>query len=110
MNTLSRADRLRLMKFVCSFAWTDLVVSEAERELVSHLASHHDFDDADRKQIDEWLKVPPPAEELDPTQIPIEHRQLFLDAARAVVQADGRLAGEEREQFALFEELVKSSS
>ncbi len=58
-------------------------------------------------QVRGWLEVPPPAEELDPSQIPREHRQLFLDAARAMVVADGRVDPEEAENLALFEMLVQ---
>jgi hypothetical protein len=58
-------------------------------------------------QVREWLEVPPRAEELDPSQIPAEHRQLFLDAARAMVVADGRVDPDEAENLALFEMLVQ---
>ena len=31
---LDRAAKLRLLEFVCSFAWTDLKVQQQERDLV----------------------------------------------------------------------------
>src|SRR5688500_6073014 len=37
LERLSRDDRLRLMKFVCSFAWADLRVQEEERSFVKKL-------------------------------------------------------------------------
>ena len=97
------------MKFVCSFAWTDLRVSDEERELIDRMVQRYDFDDEDRRQIATWLKVPPAPEEVDPTEIPRAHRQLFLDAARAVVEADGRVVPGERDSLSIFAELVRDS-
>ena len=37
MKQLSKEDRLQLMKFVCSFAWADLRIEQAEREMVHKL-------------------------------------------------------------------------
>ena len=108
MKHLTRDERLRLLQFVCSFAWTDLQVSDGERDLIELMAKHHDFDDADRAQIAKWLEVPPSPEDVDPTRIPREHRQTFLDAIHAVVIADGRVRGSERESLAVFEELLRS--
>lgn len=109
MKKLSHDERLRLMKFVCSFAWTDLEIADGERELIARLAADEAFDDSDREQIAAWLKVPPPVEEVDPTEIPPAHRHLFLEMARAVVAADGRVGERERDNLAVFEELVTTS-
>ena len=106
MQRLSHDERLRLMKFVCSFAWTDLEVSAEERALIERMVEHGDFDLAERKQVVGWLRLPPRPEEVDPTDIPREHRQLFLDAVRAVVLADGRVVPGERDSLALFTELI----
>ena len=38
-TTLPREDRLRLMKFVCSFAWADLEIHVKEREFVGKMIS-----------------------------------------------------------------------
>ena len=37
---LSVAERLNLLKFVCSFVWTDLKVAQAERDLVMRIVGH----------------------------------------------------------------------
>ena len=37
LDRLSSAERLRLMKFVCSFAWADLEVRPEERRFVARL-------------------------------------------------------------------------
>lgn len=71
MKELDREDRLRLMKFVCSFAWADLEVKDAERKLVKKLVSRLGLDAAEVAQVDGWLEVPPRPEEVDPSDIPV---------------------------------------
>ncbi|MFO0692402.1 MAG: TerB family tellurite resistance protein [Polyangiales bacterium] len=106
MKELDREDRLRLMKFVCSFAWADLEVKDAERKLVKKLVSRLGLDAAEVAQVDGWLEVPPRPEEVDPSDIPRGHRKLFLDTIRAVIVADGRVEQEEAENLVLFEQLL----
>ncbi|WP_052546655.1 TerB family tellurite resistance protein [Enhygromyxa salina] len=103
--SLPREDRLRLMKFVCSFAWADLEVQDEERDFVGSMIETLNLQD-DRKQIEGWLKHPPPPEEVDPTDVPREHRELFLDAVRRLVAADDRIDPQEAETLALFEQLL----
>ncbi len=107
MQKLSPKDRLRLMKFVCSFVWADLEVKGSERKFVSKMVKKLDLSEDDAAQVKEWLKVPPRPEEVDPTQIPQEHRQIFLDTMRNVVTADGEVAKDEWENLALFEQLLR---
>ena len=45
LANLDREARLQLVKFVCSFAWADLVVTDAEREYVTNLIQKLDLDD-----------------------------------------------------------------
>ena len=78
MNQLDTAARLRLMKFVCSFAWADLKVNVAERAFVAQLILRLSLNDDERKQVREWLEVPPPPESVDPGLIPDAHRKVFL--------------------------------
>jgi len=103
--TLTREDRLRLMKFVCAFAWADLEIQSQERDFVGRMIGHLELED-DRKQVEGWLKHPPAPEEVDPTDIPAEHRELFLDAVRRLVAADDRIDPKEAETLALFEQLL----
>ena len=107
LETLDREERLRLVKFVCSFAWADLEVQVEEREFVKRLVERLELDDAERGMVDEWLQVPPRPEEVDPADIPVEHRQLFLDAVRAMIVADGRVDQDEAENLVLLEALVR---
>ena len=83
------------------------MVQREEKELIEKMVACDDFDEADRMQVREWLQVPPPAAEVDPTEIPRVHRELFLDAVRAVVEADGRVVPAERDSLKFFEELVR---
>jgi uncharacterized tellurite resistance protein B-like protein len=103
--SLPREDRLRLMKFVCSFAWADLEIQDEERDFVGAMIKHLELED-ERPLIEGWLRHPPPAEEVDPTDVPREHRELFLDAVRRLVAADDRIDPKEAETLALFEQLL----
>lgn len=103
---MTAAERMDLMRFVCSFVWTDLRVAQAERDLVMRIAGRLGLADAEVRQVAEWLRAPPAADDLDPTRVPIEHRRLFVDAARAIVEADGRVVPAERDSLALFRELL----
>ncbi len=107
MDQLSRADRLRLMRFVCSFAWSDLQVTDAERKLVAHLAQRLQLSDDERAEVQGWLKVPPRPEQVDPQEIPAQHRSLFIEAARATISVDGAVTDAEREAFDLLERMLR---
>lgn len=104
-SKLPREDRLRLMKFVCSFAWADLEIHDQERAFVGRMIDFLGLEE-DRKQVESWLRHPPPPEEVDPTDVPREHRELFLDAVRRLVAADDRIDPKEAETLALFEQLL----
>lgn len=107
IQKLDREDRLRLMKFICSFAWADLEVQDEEREFIGRLMTQLELDEAERAQVADWLEVPPPADELDPADIPVAHREIFLDTARAMIVSDGKIDAGEAENFVLFEMLVR---
>jgi len=107
MKQLDREDRLRLMRFICSFAWADLEIQDEEREFIKKLVKELDLDEAEQAQVQGWLEVPPTADELDPAEIPLSHREIFLETARAMIVADGRIDEDEAENFALFEALVR---
>ena len=106
MQTLTKEDRLSLMRFVCSFAWADFEVQDEERTFIGKLINALELDSEEQKQVAEWLKVPPPPEDVDPTEIPKRHRELFLDTINAVVLSDGVLDPDEAENLKLFKELL----
>ena len=58
------------------------------------------------RQVEDWLKLPPPPESVDPTEIPLEHRRLFIAEIEGVISADGNIAVEERENLDLLKLLV----
>ena len=103
---LNRRARLQLMRFVCSFAWADLEVRNAERNFVTKVMDRLDLSEEERKKVAAWLKVPPPPEEVDPALVPTEHGQIFIDVVSAMLLADGDFSEDEREQLELFKELL----
>jgi uncharacterized membrane protein YebE (DUF533 family) len=107
LDALDREDRLQLMRFVCSFAWADLEISDREREFIVNMVARLDLDEEEQKQVNEWLEMPPSADELDPADIPREHRQLFLDAARALILADGDIDDAEAENLIILDQLLR---
>ena len=107
LDALDRDERLQLMRFVCSFAWADLEVTESERDFVVRLVDKLDLDDEEREQVANWLEVPPRADDLDPADVPREHRQLFLDAARAMILSNGRLGDVEAENHVILDQLLR---
>jgi hypothetical protein len=103
---LAPADRLKLLRFVCSFVWTDLRVTQAERDFVMRIVGRLNLPAAEVKQVEAWLAAPPAMDAVDPMAVPAEHRHLFLQAAQAAVEADGRVVPAEADALALFRELL----
>lgn len=109
ITDLDTESRLRLVRFVCSFAWADLEVHATERALVSKLLDQFELDEDEKAQAERWLKLPPPPEDVDPTDIPLEHRQLFLNTILQVVGADGVVDPNEMETLSVFEKLLRAN-
>ena len=107
IRDLSKEDRLRLVRFVCSFAWADLEVQDAERGFVQRLFEQLELDESEQAQAQQWLKLPPPPEDVDPTDIPQEHRDLFLVQVTQMMTADGVVDPNEMETLTLFEQLLR---
>lgn len=107
-NHLHRDERLRLMRFVCSFAWADLRVTDAERAFVLDLARRAHLSQHDQGLVADWLDSPPGEDDLDPFEIPDAHRKMVLDAALEMMAADGEISRLEIESYALFETLLAS--
>ncbi len=107
LDALNKEDRLQLMRFVCSFAWADLEIADAEREFIVKMVVRLKLDDEEQEQVAKWLEVPPRADDLDPADIPAEHRQLFLDAARAIILSDGNVEDVEAENLIILDQLLR---
>ena len=106
MQQLDPADRLQLLDFVCSFAWADLRIRPQEREFMTRLVRRLDLPKDERVAVDTMLSSPPAAEDIDPIDVPLEHRRLFLETVKQMVLADGEIDPAEAEQLDLFEELL----
>ncbi len=103
---LTTEEKTRLIRFMCSFAWADLDVSDRERRMIGELVRRLGLPDTAAAEVEAWLEHPPSEEDLDPYDIPIEQRRLFVEAAAEVVRADGVVDDLEVENFALFEALL----
>ena len=107
LSQLERGERLRLMKFVCSFAWADLKIHPEERKYVVKLVERLGLDEEEAAQVKTWLTLPPHPESVDPTGIPAEHRKIFVQTVEEIIAADGQVAPEERETLGLFKLLLQ---
>lgn len=106
LTQLTKADRLQLMKFVCSFAWVDLEVRKEERAFAGELLQRLALEEDEKTLVEGWLEVPPKPEEVDPAQVPQEHKALFLSVIRNVIESDGDIAADEAEVYAVFADLL----
>jgi uncharacterized membrane protein YebE (DUF533 family) len=95
------------MRFVCSFAWADLEIKKAEREFILTMVLRLGLDEEEQEQVAQWLEVPPRADDLDPADIPKEHRKLFLDAAKAMIMSDGDISDVEAENLIILDQLLR---
>lgn len=107
LDALNREDRLQLMRFVCSFAWADLEITDREREFIVKMVVRLGLNEEEQEQVADWLEVPPRADDLDPADIPKEHRQLFLDAAKAMILSDGNIEDVEAENLVILDQLLR---
>ncbi len=99
LSGLDRNERLLLLRFVCAYAWTDLEIKAGERKFVERLATRMDLSDDDRKEVEQWLHVAPAPSDVDPKQVPTEHRRTFFEAVRAVMYADGEADADEKQHL-----------
>lgn len=107
LDDLSSEHRLHLMRFVCSFAWADLEIASSEKDFVRKLVRKLELDDDEARRVEGWLEIPPRPEEVDPTDVPSEHRQIFLNTILQVVGADGVVDEREVENLSLLEQLLR---
>ena len=92
---------------MCSFAWADLEVSDEEREFIVKMVIRLGLNEEEQDQVAQWLEVPPRADDLDPADIPREHRKLFLDAAKAMILSDGTVEDAEAENLIILDQLLR---
>jgi uncharacterized membrane protein YebE (DUF533 family) len=106
LDQMDRSDRLRLLRFVTSFAWADGVVQNEEREFLRGLMQRLPLGKDEVALAESWLDTPPHPAEVDPQKIPPQHRNLFLSVVRGMVNADGHVDEEERERLELLEQML----
>ena len=107
LDDLSSEDRLRLMRFVCAFAWADLDIADTERDFVRGLIAKLNLNEDETAEVEHYLTVPPRPEDVDPTDVPAEHRQLFLTSILGGVGADGVVDEREVENLSLLKQLLR---
>jgi uncharacterized tellurite resistance protein B-like protein len=107
LDRLDRSERMRLMKFVCSFAWADLEIRPEEREFIREMVTRLALDEDEGEAVQAWLELPPEPESIDPTLVPAAHRKVFIEAIEGIIASDGEIAPEEIENFRLFHDLVQ---
>ncbi|HEB90206.1 MAG TPA: TerB family tellurite resistance protein [Deltaproteobacteria bacterium] len=106
LDQLDPSERMRLVQFVCSFAWADLEIQPEERVFISRLIQRLELDEDEDLQVQQWLDRPPSPDDLDPTSIPAAHRRFFVEAIEGLIEADGEISEEEGESFAIFKQLL----
>ena len=106
LKTLKKTERLRLIRFVCSFAWADLEVRPEERQFIEKIVKRLELSASERREVQEWLRVPPDPDSVDPTQIPQKHRKLFLQVVEELLTSDHELHQEELDHLFLFRKLL----
>jgi uncharacterized tellurite resistance protein B-like protein len=106
LKSLTKKQRLLLLEFVCAFAWADLEIRDEERAFIARLVKRLELEDDEIAQVEQWLRIPPKPEDIDPNLVPHAHKELFLDCARRMIKADGRVDPAERETLQLLEQLI----
>ncbi len=106
LQSMSREDRMLLLKFACSFAWADLEIQPEERTAIARLVERLEIDADERKIVEDWLEAPPDPEGVDPQLVPPEHRSTFVRAIENVITADGVVTPRERVQLVLLAQLL----
>jgi uncharacterized tellurite resistance protein B-like protein len=104
---LTQEDRLQLVRFVCSIAWADLEIRDEERQYVHDLIRRLDFDQEEAAQVETWLGHPPDPDDVDPVDVPLKHREVFLKHVMEVARSDGELAEVEQEAYELLSQLLR---
>src|SRR4051812_19955993 len=97
LEALNADERLLLLQFLCSFAWVDGEVLDAERRFGRRIVQRLELGESDVKEVESWLLAPPDAP--DPARIPEAHRRTFVESVRALIFMDGRVDPAEEEQF-----------
>ena len=105
-DQLSSEDRLRLIRFVCSFAWADIEIRDEERQFVLDLIRDLQLNADEKAEVAQYLLEPPRPEEIDPMDIPVSHKKIFLDMALGMIASDGQIVPREAANYNLLQQLI----
>lgn len=108
-NDLTAAERIELMRFLCSFAWADGEVQPQEREVLERVLGGLRLDAEARAKATTWLFTPPDMAGFDFGAIDPDKRQLFIDQAFAIAAAHGGVAPEELRHLKMFMSFTQGS-
>lgn len=97
LKRLGKDERMLLLRLVANLAWLDGEVRDEERKFVRRLMAGVDLSSDETKEVESWLLVAP--EEVKPESVPVEHKRLFVEAARMAMFVDGEIAPEEQAHF-----------
>ena len=106
MRQLESEERLKLLRLVCAMAWADSEIQQEERGFIAKLIFKMGTPAAEIRQVKQWLAERPADEDVDPSTIPQEHREMFLEACRGVMAADGTVTDEEKAELEKMEKLL----
>ena len=102
---LTTEDKLRVMRFICAFAWADLEIQSDERNIITQIMKALDLEEEHHGKVHLWLERPPRAEDVDPFTIPENLKGIIIDAAKAVILADGELQDSEMDLLELLQNI-----
>lgn len=106
MKSLTSSERRQLLRFICSFAWADLEVQLEERDFIRGVVHDLQLPPEELAEVELMLAIPPHPDSIDPQDIPMEHKRLFLEKAMGMIRADGVVNQRENTNFRLFKELL----
>jgi len=107
-DDLTEAERIELMRFMCSFAWADGEVQAGERVVLERVLNSLNLNPDDRAKAETWLSEAPDMTAFDFAAIPAKTRGVFVDHAFEVASADGGLAVEEMRHLKMFMSFTES--
>jgi uncharacterized tellurite resistance protein B-like protein len=99
MKGLQSEERMKLLRLVCAMAWADSEIQQQEKGFIAKLVFKMGAPAAEIRQVKKWLEQPPPDEDIDPNSIPQDHREMFFEACKGVMAADGTVTDAEKAEL-----------
>lgn len=109
VDGLTEAERVDLVRFLCSFAWADGEVQAQERTVLERVLGGVGLSAEARAKAAAWLLAPPDMDGFDFAAIGADKRALFIDEAFEVAAADEALAAEEVRHLQMFLRFAKGA-